>query len=166
MRIFISGMPSVGKTTIVKKLLSSLSHKRIAGIITEQILNQGRRIGFYVLGISTNKKLILAHKEKKSSVRFGSYWLHLRNLDFIISHELKNLVDSDLIIIDEIGKMEMQSHTFKFFLRKALASEKPLIATVHRDYFNQYKKLGKYYWLTKDNFEKVYKEIFNLFSSF
>ncbi len=166
MKVFISGRPSVGKTTLVKKLITSFSNKKIVGIITEQILEQGRRVGFVVLGISSNKKSILAHKKKKSGIRFGSYWLHLRNLDFIVSYELKNLANCELIVIDEIGKMEMQSHTFKFFLEKALSSGKPLVATVHRDYFNLYKKLGKAYWLTRENFEKVYEEISNLFASF
>ena len=56
MRIFITGMPGVGKTTLALKIaegLKDLGYK-VGGFITKEIRKNGRRVGFKIITLDTN----------------------------------------------------------------------------------------------------------------
>ena len=67
-----------------------------------------------------------------------------------------------LIIIDELGKMELLSKKFSECVRDVLNSKKPCLIALHRSLINEYKKYGKIFWLEKENYEDVKKEILNM----
>ena len=63
MRIFITGMPGVGKTTLALKVaerLKDLGYK-VGGFITKEIRKDGRRVGFKIITLDTNEEAILAY---------------------------------------------------------------------------------------------------------
>lgn len=161
MKIFVSGLPRCGKTTLIKKIFESYKDRiLISGFYTEEILNSmNERIGFRIFSIDLNKEFLFASKLEKSNIKYAGYNLFLENLEKVLN-SIK--LDSNLILIDEIGKMEMLSKRFEEFVFKILNSNINLIATLHRAYLYKFSKYGKVFWLEKANWQKIYDEILKI----
>jgi len=127
--ILICGPPGVGKTTLVKKILENIN-LRAGGFYTEEIRENNRRVGFKIISLD-NQEGILAHISIKNSRRVGRYGVNIYDLENIGVKSLSQaLRDDDLIIIDEIGKMETFSDKFKDKVLDCLNSEKFVLATI------------------------------------
>jgi len=127
--ILICGPPGVGKTTLVKKILESIN-LRAGGFYTEEIKENNRRVGFKIISLD-NQEGILAHISIKNSRRVGRYGVNIYDLENIGVKCLNQaLKDDDLILIDEIGKMEVFSEEFKEKVLDCLNSEKFVLATI------------------------------------
>lgn len=132
MRIGVTGHPGVGKTTLVKRVLAEI-RLRAGGMITEEIRKCGHRVGFLVWDVATGREGYLAHLHHCDGPKFGRYRLCLRDLEEIGAAAIERAVEeAELIVIDEVGPMELQSGRFVAAVAKALASEKHLLVTVHR----------------------------------
>ena len=139
--IFLTGHPSAGKTTIIKKLQKSLHNDaQCKGLITKGFYTEecrskgGDRIGFDICYWEANEPepkrqslSRLVDRLKKSDPHVGKYLVDIDNVDeYAIASISTNMSDSndtsskhsideiknELIIIDEIGKMEMLSRNF------------------------------------------------------
>ncbi|MEM3713905.1 MAG: nucleoside-triphosphatase, partial [Nitrososphaeria archaeon] len=112
MRIFITGLPGCGKTTLIKRLGEELKEKGVdfSGFITEEVRNKGVRLGFTIRDLKTEYELTFASVNEISQVKFHKYYLHMENFESIALNVFDN---SNLILIDEIGKMEFYSYRFK-----------------------------------------------------
>jgi nucleoside-triphosphatase len=127
--ILICGPPGVGKTTLIKKILENIN-LRAGGFYTEEIKENNRRVGFKIISLD-NQKGILAHISVKGMKRVGRYGVNIYDLENIGVKSLSQaLRDDDLIIIDEIGKMEIFSDKFKEKVLDCLNSEKFVLATI------------------------------------
>ncbi len=131
-KIGITGVPGSGKTTVVKKAIELLKDEfQVGGIITEEIRNDSRE-GFMLIDISTGKSAILASKDIQSRYRIGKYGVDIKVLDELGVSALDEALNKDIIIIDEIGKMEMESRKFVEKVREILHMEKNLIMTLNK----------------------------------
>lgn len=127
--ILITGAPGVGKTTLIKKLAEELNDFQPVGFFSTEIREHGKRKGFELISLSGNKG-ILSHINIKSPYRVGKYNVNLKGFDvFLNSLPLRN-DSANLIIIDEIGKMECFSNYFINIIRNFLDSSKVFLATV------------------------------------
>ncbi len=156
MIVFVSGLPGSGKTTLIKRIMKKC--KSYLAIISEEIRVNKERVGFWFVLIDSNKEIMkkeLAIKREKPN--FGKYFVFVENIEEVLK-EAKKRSDRKIIFIDEIGKMERMSKEFDKFVEEIL-KEKNVVATLHREFIKEFKKYGKVYWLTRENFEKVYKEI-------
>jgi len=159
MKIFVSGLPRSGKTTLVKKIYEDFSSKiKISGFYTEEINIEGKRMGFKIYSMDLKREFEFAKKRREENfeVEYAGYFLNLKILEEIIE---KIDLNSKLIIIDEIGKMEMMSKKFESFINEILSKDLNLLATIHRSLAGKYKNLGIFYWLERETWEKIYKEI-------
>ncbi|MHA1417581.1 MAG: nucleoside-triphosphatase [Candidatus Heimdallarchaeaceae archaeon] len=132
--ILVTGAPRSGKTTLISKIISKLNIN-VIGFITAEIRENNIRTGFTIETYSGTKKILASKKNIESKYRVGRYGIYLDNLNFIIS-ELEKEIDkemSKLIVIDEIGKMELFSHSFKRFVMKALDQTKILGTIMLKD---------------------------------
>lgn len=127
--ILITGLPGVGKTTLVRKLVEELKQFHPVGIYTEEIRKEGIRKGFELISLDGRKGL-LSHTNIQSPHRVGKYKVDVKGFEaFLGSIPLLN-PSTRLIMIDEIGKMECLSEKFKSLLKETLDSEKWVIATI------------------------------------
>ena len=91
----------------------------MVGFYTEEILNtKGIRVGFRVLTISSNEPGILAHTNNRTGWKVGKYYVNMHDFERVVLPELDK--KADLIVIDEIGKMELFSEKFKEKLMECL----------------------------------------------
>lgn len=133
-KILVTGRPGIGKTTVVKKVAKMCSDigLKVGGMITYEMREGGRRVGFKVVDILTNREGILAKVGFGGRYRIGKYIVDLNDLEEVGVGAIKRaLAEADLIIIDEIGPMELFSEEFNRIVREAFNSEKPVVATIH-----------------------------------
>ena len=127
--ILISGYPGIGKTTLIKKIIAKLNCK-IDGFFTTEKKEAGKRTGFFITDFHGNQE-VLAHLDLKSPYRISYYGVNVRAFETIgIPALTRALANADLIVIDEIGKMEMFSEKFCDILDNIFDSRKPVIATI------------------------------------
>ena len=135
-RIGITGKPRVGKSTILKKVIQRLKADGVAvgGMLTADIHEGGHRVGFSIEDVNTGEKGILAHMQShQRGPKVGKYTVNLTDLDAIDANSITTaLAQAELIIIDEIGPMELKSTRFIDAVESALESDKPLMFSVHQ----------------------------------
>ncbi|WP_048165973.1 NTPase [Palaeococcus pacificus] len=161
MRIFVTGNPGVGKTTLVLKISEALRDKgiKVGGFTTREVRERGRRVGFKIKALDTGEEGTLAWAGLDGP-RVGKYGVNLQDLNEIgVEAVERALREADVVIIDEIGAMEFKSKKFAEAVEKAIESEKPLLAALHRRWVDRFKDRGKLYVLTVENREKVREEI-------
>ena len=127
--ILITGLPAVGKTTLIKTLFKELSHIHPVGFFTEEIREQGERKGFRLLSPDGTEG-ILSHVNIQSPFRVGKYGVDIKGFERFL--ESIQLLDAEgaFVIVDEIGKMECFSKKFLSLIYAVLDSEAPLVATI------------------------------------
>ena len=127
--LIITGLPGVGKTTLIKGILHEIRSLNPIGFYTEEIREKGIRTGFSLINV-TGEKSILAAENIPSSFRVGKYGVDLVNFEKFIGNIPFRDPAKKLIIIDEIGKMECFSKQFTDLVMELLSSNKLVIATV------------------------------------
>jgi len=72
---------------------------------------------------------------------------------------LESYEKSEYVVIDEIGMMEFYSRKFRETIQMVLDSEKTVLATLSKRFVEKYKDKGQVYFLTRENFEKIYDKV-------
>jgi nucleoside-triphosphatase len=127
--LLITGLPGLGKTTLIRKLSELLKNLHPVGFFTEEIREEGVRKGFELISLNGTRG-ILSHKNIRTPFRVGEYKVDVKSFeDFLGAISFFNTL-TRLIIIDEIGKMECFSDQFKKLLEEVLDSEKWVIGTI------------------------------------
>ncbi|MEW5807512.1 MAG: NTPase [Acidobacteriota bacterium] len=129
--ILLMGLPGVGKTTVIEKVVERLKGKGIvSGFYTSEIREAGSRSGFKIRTID-GKEGVLSHINIRSRARVGRYCVDVRGFEELVLPLLNgNLKAKKLIVIDEIGKMECLSKLFCEAVTRALDSVIPVLATI------------------------------------
>ena len=134
MKIFITGEPGVGKTTLVKKVVGKLGDRAI-GFWTEEVRDKktGKRKGFKVVSTDGKEKLF-ASKTFTSKHLVGSYGVNVQRFEEVALPLLERALregKSKVIVVDEIGKMELFSKRFRDLVREIAYDPKlRLLATL------------------------------------
>lgn len=125
--LLLTGVPGVGKTTLVKRIAAQLSGLSLAGFYTEEIRVGRQRVGFKLVGFG-GESGVIAKVDLASPHRVGRYGVDVAAIDRLAGTALA--LDAEVYLIDEIGKMECLSSVFVCHVEQLLSAGKPLIATV------------------------------------
>jgi nucleoside-triphosphatase len=129
-RILLTGRPGCGKTTLVKRVVNDLSSSQAGGFYTEEIRKRGERVGFKVVTLD-GEEAVLAHVDFKTRQRVGKYGLDLSGLETIGVDVLRRAVRAgQLVVVDEIGPMELRSGIFRDVITEMFDSRAPILATI------------------------------------
>ncbi|KAL7641016.1 UNVERIFIED_CONTAM: hypothetical protein RMT77_008153 [Armadillidium vulgare] len=141
LNIALTGPPGIGKTTYIQKLAKSLNERGIpcCGFLTEEVRGSNKeRIGFDVISLD-GKRGVLARtnvsgataKSSASSFMVGKYSVDVKAFEAVVLPLFKEIPKSSVIVIDEIGKMEMFSSKFVQKVREIIStSEHRMIVTI------------------------------------
>lgn len=127
--LFVAGTVGVGKTTLIKETVLPYAEE-VGGFYTEEIKKNGKRQGF-LLKTFDGKEGTFAWKGRKNRTKFGKYGIDLEILESIGVHAMHEALHSKkIVIIDEIGSMEMLSSAFHDILMQCIFSQKYVLATI------------------------------------
>lgn len=127
--ILVTGLPGIGKTTLIKDLSLELKRYHPSGFYTEELREGGVRMGFELVSLD-GERMVLSHKNIITPYRVGKYKVDVAGFEKFLGKEKFFGPEIGVIIIDEIGKMECLSNKFKEIMEKILDSEKVVIATI------------------------------------
>ena len=109
--VIITGEIHQGKTTFVQKIATNLLEQkiRVRGFLSIGINDNGKRTGFNLYDIETSEQVELcSDKKDETRLKFGKYFFNQAAISKgreIL--EIDNLSDKQLIVIDEIGPLEL-----------------------------------------------------------
>ncbi len=132
LRILLTGAPQAGKTTLVRRIVAGLATSGIAvgGFITGELREQGRRVGFLVEAIGGGSA-VLAHVARSEGPVVGRYHVDVPAFERGALPALDRAArECDVVVIDEIGQMELYSDAFVHAVRRIFELDVALVATV------------------------------------
>jgi nucleoside-triphosphatase len=131
-KILLTGRPGCGKTTLIKRIVNDLP-RRAGGFYTEEIRDGGTRTGFKIVTLD-GEEVVFAHVDFPATTgpdRIGKYGLDLSALERIGVGAVRQAIQArHLVVIDEIGPMEIRSPNFREAVNEALDNELPVLATI------------------------------------
>ncbi len=128
-KVLLTGRPGCGKTTLIKRVVNEVA-RPAGGFYTEEIRERGARVGFKIVTLA-GEETVLSHVGFKTANRIGKYGLDLSGFETIGVAALRRAVAArHLIVIDEIGPMEIRSSIFRDAVNEALDREVAVLATI------------------------------------
>ncbi|MGD8814153.1 MAG: NTPase [Anaerolineales bacterium] len=130
-KILLTGPPGCGKTTAIQQVLDRL-RCQAHGFTTQEIREAGRRSGFRLTTLD-GKEGLLAHTQIRGRPRVSKYGVDLTVMDDLAVGAIRQGIrERSLIVIDEIGPMELHSSEFRKAVLEALNAKLPVIGTIMR----------------------------------
>ena len=129
MRLFLTGIPGIGKTTLIRAVLGQLQEVNCSGFYTEEKRHGGQRIGFKIVTLDGQEGTLASIGREEPTV--GRYSVHVEEFEKLALPQLDpETTPADLYVIDEIGKMELLSQKFRNKVIDLLARPSNLLATI------------------------------------
>jgi len=127
--ILLTGQPGSGKTTLIKQVLDRADFSA-GGFLSNEMRRGNQRVGFTIDTLD-GRRGILAHIDLDTQHRIGKYFVDIESLDSVGVAAIRDAMEnSEVVVIDEIGKMELLSEEFRNVLDEILSSPKPLLGTI------------------------------------
>ncbi|MEJ2364756.1 MAG: nucleoside-triphosphatase [Deltaproteobacteria bacterium] len=128
MNTLLTGPPRSGKSTLIQMVVTKIK-RPATGFFTRELRKKGNRVGFLIETLD-GKTGLLAHQNIKSNYRVGKYGVNLEDIDQIAVPAMIPFAADQVVVIDEIGKMECFSRLFKETLLKTLSAENQVIGSI------------------------------------
>ncbi len=129
MRLFLTGNPGVGKTTLIRAIAERLEQVTCTGFYTEEKRQRGQRTGFRVVTLHGQEETFASLGRQKPTI--GKYSIHVEEFEKVVLPILDPAITAvDLYVIDEIGKMELLSRQFRSRIVELLGQPTNLLATI------------------------------------
>src|SRR5919201_4792352 len=134
--IVLTGAPRVGKTTALMQVAQALKERgvKVGGVVSRELRtnnNNNIRIGFEFIDLATNDSNVLASITGDDR-NIGKYFVNVAGCGFAAERLTNAVRNSDVIICDEIGPMEVKSREFIDSVKNLLDVDKKVIVVVHQ----------------------------------
>ncbi|MCS4540059.1 MAG: NTPase [Thaumarchaeota archaeon] len=130
----ITGPPAIGKSTVISKVVLALRTRGyiVGGCLTKEAKRNGVRVGFTIHDLMGGTSAELASTGSMVGPRLGKYRVSLTNLSLVGASSLRRAAgEAELIVIDEVGPMELMSPEFRRAVEACYKSPRPILAVVH-----------------------------------
>ena len=125
----LTGAPGTGKTSLIKQVVAGMKGKA-GGFYTEEIRTRGVRQGFRLVTLD-GQDAVLAHVSTDSQYRVGKYGVDIDSLERVGVPALRKATEQcDLVVVDEIGKMELFSASFREIVSRMIDSGQRILGTI------------------------------------
>lgn len=134
MKILLTGKPGIGKSTALR-MTKELYTGELGGVYTEEIRNEKHeRVGFRASNMQHESR-ICAHKElfQDSPYKIGSFYVDLECINSFIVPALTPSCKINLLLIDEIGRMQVLSIDFLDRVKNVFNTDQDILATIVLD---------------------------------
>ncbi|MEA3345959.1 MAG: NTPase [Chloroflexota bacterium] len=128
--ILLTGRPGVGKTTVIRRVVEQLEGWKVHGFYSQEMREGRRRVGFQVVTLDGQRGR-LAEVGFTSPYRVSRYGVDVESFERVALPTLA-APQADLIVVDEIGKMECFSRAFREAVQRALEGPAPVLGTIGR----------------------------------
>ncbi len=159
----LTGRPGTGKTSLIKQVVAQIKSEA-GGFYTEEIRSGGVREGFRLLTLD-GEQVILAHINIHSPYRVSKYGVDIDALERVgVPALYKAIQQCDLVVIDEIGKMELFSAKFREAVSQIIGSGKRILGTIilnPNQWADAIKRQPQVNLITvaRDNYQQVLEEL-------
>ena len=166
----LTGKPGTGKTTVIRQALAA-SKIKAGGFYTEEIRSGATRQGFRIVTLD-GRGAVLSHIDNRGPHRVSKYGVDISNLNGVAVAAVEEAIEkSDLIVIDEIGKMELFSDRFRDAVLKAINAPGKVLGTIMlapHPFADEVKRRPhvRVTELTRSNRERVLQEIVDWIKSY
>lgn len=133
--ILVTGPPGCGKTTLVRRVVEALRAEgsEPGGFVTEERRDaRGERVGFDVVTLDGRRaRLATLSRDLPEAPRVGRYAVDLASFEAVAVPALTAAIESErLVVIDEIGKMELLSTAFQRAVIEAFRRNRCVLGAV------------------------------------
>jgi nucleoside-triphosphatase len=131
-RLLIEARPGAGKTTAIGRLAELLRDAGVppSGFLTTELRDGRRRVGFEIETFAGERGL-LAHVDIPGLPRVSRYGVDLEEFERLALPALDAPAAGGVVLIDELGKMELASERFREAVLALFDGNAPIVATVH-----------------------------------
>jgi nucleoside-triphosphatase len=131
--IVLTGAPGVGMTTAVIRVARELKERglKVGGIVSRELRTNNMRVGFEFIDLTTNDRSVLA-SITGNGPRLGKYFVNVAGCRFAAERLTNAIRNSEVIVCDEIGPMELKSREFVDSVRNLLYVDKKVIVVLHQ----------------------------------
>jgi nucleoside-triphosphatase len=128
--ILLTGRPGCGKTTLLREVIASLGVDA-GGFYTQEVRGpDGRRRGFQIVTLD-GRAATLSSVDIAGRYRVGRYGVDLAGIEGVAVPAIREAVRrGELVVVDEIGKMELFSQAFRRAVMEAVESGCCLLGTI------------------------------------
>jgi len=149
--LVLTGRIGIGKTTVLEKAVRALEKKgkRVAGILTHETVEDGKRSGFEVIDVESGEHRVLARmsaggrrnavsyptgKDGKIKTLSSHYDFVQGGFDFAdaVYERLLSKSPQDLIVVDELGLFESRGEGFQNAVGLIRKTNRPPMAVIVR----------------------------------
>lgn len=125
----ITSHPGTGKTSLIKEAISELGDKA-GGFYTEAIMGKELRKGFKLVTLD-GVGITLAHVNFDSKHKVGRYGVDIEALERVGVPAIRQAAkQGKLVVIDEIGKMELLSAEFRKAIKEIIEGGHHILGTI------------------------------------
>ncbi|MFC2006052.1 NTPase [Chloroflexota bacterium] len=161
----LTGRPGTGKTSLIKQVAAQMKGGT-GGFYTEEMRNRGVREGFRLVTLD-GEEAVLAHVNIHSPYRVSKYGVDIGSLEQVGVPALHRAArQCGLVVIDEIGKMELFSAEFRETVSQMIDNGKRILGTIMlnpnpwADAIKRQPQVNLV-TVTRDNYQQVLEELIN-----
>ena len=159
----LTGKPGTGKTSLIKRLVADM-RADAGGFYTEEIRDGGLRQGFKLVTLD-GEEALLAHTSIRGQNRVSKYGVDTDALDRVgVAALSRALSERRMVVIDEIGKMELLSAAFRDIVSDIIGSGLKVVGTIMSNPNPwaddiKHRPQVKLITVTRDNHPQILKEL-------